>query len=288
VTAVALDLCDPGTARAVARRAGLSLQRRLGQHLLVDRGVVERIVEALAPGPQDDVYEVGPGIGTLTVALAARARRVVAVELDEACLRALAITLRAHANATAVHADALHVDARALGLVPGYLAAGNIPYGITGALLPRLLESETPPRRAVLLLQREVAARLAAGPGDWSLSTVAVRSLATVERLADVPPASFEPSPAVHSSVVRLVPVPGLPAPERQAVLALARGAFQARRKVLRHGIGRAVGDEALALSVLHDAGIDLTRRPGTLDLDEWLSLARAAQSLGWRAGSRP
>ena len=283
-----LDLCDPGTARAVARRAGLSLKRRLGQHLLVDSSVVERIVDALAPSADDDVYEIGPGIGTLTVALAGRARQVVAAELDEACLRALAITLHGHPNATAVRADALHTDARTLGLGPDYLAAGNIPYGITGALLPRLLEVEKPPRRAVLLLQREVAARLAAGPGDWSLSTVAVRSLATIERLADVSPASFEPPPAVHSSIVRLVPATELAVPERAAVLELARGAFQVRRKVLRHGVGRAVGDEALALEALHDAGIDPTRRPGTLELDEWRKLARSADALGWRVhGSR-
>src|SRR5205807_8646646 len=148
--------------------------------------------------------EIGPGIGTLTVELADRARRVVAVELDEAAVRACAITLRGRPNASVVHLDALRADPAALGLAPGHLVAGNIPYTITGALIQHVLESAQPPARAVLLVQREVAARLSAGAGDWSLATVAVRSLATVERLLDVPPQAFEPPPAVHSSVIRL------------------------------------------------------------------------------------
>jgi 16S rRNA (adenine1518-N6/adenine1519-N6)-dimethyltransferase len=276
-----LDLTNPGTVRAVARRAGLSLKHRLGQNFLVDRAALDAIVGALDPQRDDEVFEIGPGIGTLTVELAQRAARVVAVELDEACLRACAITLRASANAQVVHQDALRADPIELGLQPGYLAAGNIPYNITAPLITRLLELPVPPRRAVLLVQREVAARLAAPPGGWGLLTVAVRSLADVERVADVPPSSFEPPPAVHSSVIRLTPAPHLTAEERTAVLDLARGAFQMRRKTLRHGLARALGDdEPAAMAVLAAAGIDARRRPETLDLEEWRALAEATAAL--------
>jgi len=272
-----LDLTNPGTVRAVARRAGLSLKHRLGQNFLVDRVALEGIVDAVDPQPADEVFEIGPGIGTLTVVLARRAARVVAVELDEACLRACAITLRGSANAQVVHQDALRADPIELGLQPGYLAAGNIPYNITAPLITHLLELPVPPRRAVLLVQREVAARLAAPPGGWGLLTVAVRSLADVERIADVPPSSFEPPPAVHSSVIRLTPAPHLAAAERMAVLDLARGAFQMRRKTLRHGLARALGgDEPAAMAVLAAAGVDARRRPETLDLEEWRALAEA------------
>jgi 16S rRNA (adenine1518-N6/adenine1519-N6)-dimethyltransferase len=272
-----LDLCNPATARAVARRAGLGLKRRLGQNLLVDRGVVEALVDALDPGPRDEVYEIGPGIGTLTSELSHRAARVVAVELDEACLRALEITQHRHPNVVTVHGDALRTTAADLGLAPGYLAAGNIPYNLTGALLQRLLEAEPPPRRAVLLVQREVAARLGAGPGDWSLSTLAVRSLAEVERLGDVPPEAFTPPPAVHSTILRLTPRQMLGPAERAAVLALARRAFTMRRKTLRHGITHALdGDGDAALAALAAAGIDPGRRPGSLSLEDWRSLATA------------
>jgi 16S rRNA (adenine1518-N6/adenine1519-N6)-dimethyltransferase len=276
-----LDLCNPATARAVARRAGLGLKRRLGQHLLVDRAVVERLVDALDPGSGDAVYEIGPGIGTLTSALARRARRVVAVELDPACVRALAITQHRHPNVVVVPGDALRVIPAELGLAAGYLAAGNLPYNITGAVLRRLLEADPPPRRAVLLVQREVAARLCASAGDWSLSTLAVRSLAEVERLGDAGPGAFVPPPAVHSSILRLTPRPLLDPAERGAVLDLARGAFTMRRKTLRHGVAHALGgDLARALAVLGAAGVDPGRRPGSLDLAEWRALAAAAARL--------
>lgn len=272
-----LDLTDPRTARAVARRAGLSLKRRYGQHLLVDRDVLMAIVDSLDCQSTDEVYEVGTGIGTLTVELSARARRVIGVELDEACVRAMRITLAGRDNVRVVLGDALRYNASDFGLGPGYLVAGNIPYTITGALISHLLESAQPPLRAVILVQREVAARLCAPSGDWSLATVAVRSLARVERLGDVAPASFDPPPAVHSTILRLLPEPQLPEGERAAVIALARSLFQQRRKMLRSGVTSALGDETRARAALAAAGIDPRRRPGTLELEEWRRLAQAA-----------
>ena len=279
--AAPLDLCDPATLHAVARRVGLVARHRLGQNFLVDRGVLDDIVATLAIEPGDDVFEVGPGVGTLTGELAQRARRVIAIELDERCVTATRTTQRARPNLEVVQGDALRVNIAELGLGEGWLAAGNIPYSITTPLLTRLFELATPPRRGVFLVQREVAARLAAGPGAWSLATVAVRSVATVERVRDVAPESFEPPPAVQSSVIRLRPAAPLDAPSRAAVLKIARAAFQMRRKMLRHGIANAAGgDQALGMAWLVAAAIDPTRRPGTLDLDEWHRIAVAARTL--------
>jgi 16S rRNA (adenine1518-N6/adenine1519-N6)-dimethyltransferase len=180
-----------------------------------------------------------------------------------------------------VHGDALRVHPADLGIGVPWLAAGNIPYSITTPLLTRLFEMAAPPERAVFMVQREVAARLAAGSGAWSLATVAVRSVATVERLRDVPPSSFDPSPAVHSSVIRLHPAPAFAAAVRPAVLDLARAAFQMRRKTLRHGITHAAGgDERRGMAWLALAAIDPARRPGTLDLEEWHRIALAARTL--------
>ncbi len=277
----ALDLTDPRTVTAVARRAGLSAKRRLGQHFLVDRAALDAIVEALAPAADDTVWEIGPGIGVLTVELARRAGRVVAVDLDPACIRAARSTLRGLDNVELVEADALSVDARDLGLPAGHLAAGNLPYNLTGALLAHLFEADQPPRRAVFLVQREVAARISAPPGGWSLATVAVRSVASVERLADLPASSFLPPPAVASSIIRMHPARPMATDERTAVLHLARAAFQLRRKTLRHGLGRALdGDAELAAAVMARCSVDPGRRPETLDLDEWRCLARAASEL--------
>lgn len=272
------DLTDPNVALAVARRAGMRLEHRLGQHLLVDRAALDAIVDAIDAGADDEVLEIGPGIGTLTVELAARARRVVAVELDPAAARATRRTVADAGGSATVdvfEADALKTDVGALNLPAGWIAAGNIPYTITGALIEHVLTAQPALSRAVFLVQREVAARLAAPPGDWSLATVAVRTLANAERLRDVPPASFAPPPRVWSSVLRLTPAEALDPDGRRRVLDVARACFQLRRKVLRHGVTRARGgDESAALAALDRAGIDPRRRPGELNLDEWRRLA--------------
>ncbi len=275
------DLTDADTLHAVARRAGLVAKHRLGQNFLVDREVLDDIVAALAPAADEDVLEVGPGIGTLTGELATRARRVVAVDIDERCVQATRATQRGRANVEVVHADALTVEPTSLGMRDGWVAAGNIPYSITTPLLTRLFEMGSPPRRAVFLVQREVAARLAAESGGWSLATVAVRSVATVDRLRDVSPGSFDPAPAVHSSLIRLRPASLLSPDDRAAVLDIARSTFQMRRKTLRHGITHAAGgDEPRGLAWLAAAGIDPSRRPGTLDIDEWRRIALCARTL--------
>jgi 16S rRNA (adenine1518-N6/adenine1519-N6)-dimethyltransferase len=272
-----LDLTDPRTLTAVGRRVGLRRDTSLGQHFLIDRDVLDAIVDALAPGPESEVLEIGCGLGTLTGALAARARRVVAIDIDPACVAGTEITQRAHPNVTVLEADARVVDPRALGFTTGWLATGNLPYQLTGLVLMRLVEAEEPPARAVVLVQREVAARLAAGPGDWSLATVAMRTLADVERIADVAPSAFDPPPAVHSSIIRIVPAPKADPAIRASMLALAKPLFQSRRKTLRNGVSQALGgDLAGAGTALAEAGIDPGRRPGTLALDEWELLARA------------
>jgi len=260
--------------------------RRLGQHFLIDAAVVDAVVDALAPPADAGVFEIGCGTGVLTVALAQLAGRVVAVDVDPECARLAATATGAFPTCTVVRADAMQVDPTELGIGAPWLCAGNLPYRLTGRLISHVLELPSPPLRAVFMVQREVAARLAAEPGGWSLATVAVRSLASVERVLDVPPSAFDPPPAVHSSLIRLVPSPAFEDAVRVAVLDLARVAFQARRKTLRHGVARALGgDLDAAASALDRAGIQIGRRPGTLHLDEWQRLAGAVASVRAPAG---
>ena len=267
---------------AVARRAGLHTSKRLGQHFLIDRGVLETVIDALAPDAADTIIEVGCGIGTLTSELAVRAARVIAVDVDAACIRAATITQRPHPNVELVRADARHLDPPSFG-VDEWLAAGNLPYRLTGVLLSRMFELPRPPERGVFLVQREVAARLSASGEEWSLATLAIRSIATVERLRDIPPGAFLPPPAVHSSVIRLRPlVPAVAS--RPRMLALARSVFQQRRKTLRHALRHAVGDDATSRAALETAGVEAARRPGTLGLDEWARLADAVNALQGRS----
>ena len=287
MSAAPADLTDPATLHAVARSAGLVASKRFSQNFLVDPEALADIVDALDAGPDDTVLEVGPGVGTLTGALAARAGRVVAVDVDERCVRATRSTMAARTNVTVLQGDALRLWPADAGITGAWLAAGNLPYSITTPLLEHLLSAPRAPERGVFLVQREVAARLAAPAGDWSLATVVVRSLARVERLRHVPPASFDPPPRVHSSVVRLVPEQSLTGERRERVIRIAKAAFQVRRKMLRHGVTRAAGgSEEVAMAWLAAAGIDATRRPGTLDIEEWGRLADAAATLG--ANRRP
>lgn len=276
-----IDLTNAATVRAVARRAGLRLSKRLGQHFLVDAGVLGTVVEALDAVPGDQVFEIGCGVGTLTAALAGSGAAVLAVDVDERCVAATRITQRHRGNVEVLHADALSIDPQLHGFGAGWLAAGNLPYQLTGPLLSHVFELARPPRRGVFLVQREVAARLSAVDGEWSLATVALRTIADVERLADVAPAAFEPPPAVHSSVIRLVPRAGMTPAERRAVIDLAKPVFQQRRKTLRHGLANALGGDTIrANEALAAAGVQPGRRPGTLDLDEWRQLARAVAQL--------
>jgi len=277
----ALDLTNPQTVRAVARRVGLRRSRKLGQHFLIDRDSLDDIVHALDLSADADVLEIGCGVGTLTGELAPRARRVVAVDIDDACVRATTLTQRDRRNVTVIRADARHLDPAELGMATGWALTGNLPYQLTGLLLTRFFELTTPPSVAVFLVQREVAARLCAPAGDWSLATVAVRSLADLEYIRTVPPDAFDPPPKVHSALLRMRPAPALDAGDRSAVLSLARPVFQARRKTLRHGVANALGgDVALAGSALQLAAIDAKRRPGTLHLDEWQRLMRAVRQV--------
>lgn len=276
-----LDLTRPATVRAVARRAGLHLSQRLGQHFLVDRDVLDAAVAALEPLAGQTVIEIGAGIGTLTGALAARAVRVIALDVDPGCVAAAAITQRGVANVIVVRADARHLDPTEFGVTGVWLAAGNLPYRLTGVLLSRLFELAAPPRRGVFLVQREVAARLTAGSGAWSLATLALRSIAGVERVRDVAPASFLPPPAVHSSLIRVTPAPALSPADRERLLSLARRVFQQRRKTLRHGVAHALGGDAtLAQAALREARLEPGVRPGTLGIDEWTRLAAAVAAV--------
>lgn len=271
------DLCAPGTARAVARRFGISPRREMGQNFLVDRQVRDAIAATAAPA--EEVLEIGPGLGALTQGLLERDVRVVGVELDPRCVAALGLLRSRYPGLRVVEADILQVEPAQLGLrAPTVL--GNLPYRITGALLPWIMAWDPPPTVCHILVQREVARRLAAPRGDWSLSTLVLRVVAEVTVEFDVPPDSFWPSPQVHSSLITVRPRQEAD-PELSSQLAtLARPMFQARRKQLHHGLARSLGiSPAQAMVLLRSIEIDPVRRPGSLDLEEWRRLVAAARS---------
>jgi 16S rRNA (adenine1518-N6/adenine1519-N6)-dimethyltransferase len=177
-----------------------------------------------------------------------------------------------------LQADILAVSPEELGMA-ALTVVGNLPYRITGALLPSLADWDPPPKICHLLVQREVGRRLAAPQGDWSLATLALRIVAEVKLEFDVPPSSFWPSPRVYSSLITLKPLHLADPRLRAEMVDLARPMFQARRKQIHHGLARSLAvSSADAGVLLRSAEIDPTRRPGSLDLEEWRRLVVAVR----------
>ena len=269
-----LDLCRESTTRAVARRFGLSPERGRGQSFLVDRQVRDAIVASLPETPRL-VLEIGPGLGSLTQGLLESGRTVIGVEVDHRAVAALGLLRVRHPGLRVVEESALRVGPSELGLSPPYIAVGNLPYSITGVLLNHLLDMEPAPLSCHLLLQREVALRLEAPVGSWSLATLAVQLAASCEVRLLVGPESFWPRPKVSSALVQLVPRRVLERSAREALLQLARPIFQQRRKQLRHGVAVAMGvSPRQAGRLLELAQIDPAQRPGAIDLEQWVRLA--------------
>jgi 16S rRNA (adenine1518-N6/adenine1519-N6)-dimethyltransferase len=275
-----LDLTNPSTIRAIARRFGIRFQRRLGQNFLASREHLERIIAALELAADDRLVEVGAGIGTLTVELARRSATVSALEIDPACIRALRLTLRGYPTVRIVEGDVLRTSIRDLIEAP-YRVVGNIPYNLTGALLVHLLQQARPPGRIDLLVQQEVAERIAAPPGGWSLATLGVRVYGDPALVLRVPRSAFVPPPKVDAALVQIVPAPqpAIPRESLKAFFEFVTPFFQARRKQLPYAlVHRFRLDPAEARRRLRVIGIDPARRPETLSLEEWRRLFESEQ----------
>ena len=260
-------------------------RRRFGQHFLQPKWAA-KVIAAIAPEPGDVFLEVGPGTGALTFQLAARARQVVAVEVDRDLAAGLAGRLPD--NVRVVAGDVLEVDLRA-SLPPDDVrvrVAGNLPYNVSSPILRRLFALHDSDGRlidATLMLQREVAARIAAPPGtrEYGVLTVTTARHARVDRLLDLPPGAFRPAPKVHSALVRLHFRKG---DEQIAAAglfdALVQAVFGQRRKRLSNALrdfAEACG--TTAAGALAEAGIDPGRRPETLSLVEFVRLAVAVEA---------
>jgi 16S rRNA (adenine1518-N6/adenine1519-N6)-dimethyltransferase len=276
--AARVDLTQPRRVRDLLARHGVWLTKAMGQHLLVDRSVLRRIVDAAALEAESEVLEVGPGIGALTVELGERAKRVVAVELDRRLIGVLRETVPAP-NVEIVQADALAVDVGVLFDRHPFTVVANLPYGVATPLIRKLLYApvERRPVELVVMVQREVAQRLAARPDNMSLLSVQAQLVADVEVLFQVGPEAFFPPPDVASAVVRLQPLPAHRVPplpnERRFFQTVAAG-FGQKRKQLHNALGQlGVGTQRIQ-SALAAAGIDPQRRAETLTLAEWSRLS--------------
>jgi 16S rRNA (adenine1518-N6/adenine1519-N6)-dimethyltransferase len=276
-------------------------KKRFGQHFLQPQWA-EKLVDAIQPRPEDEFLEIGPGPGALTLRLAPRVAHVTAVELDPDMIAALKPTLPA--NVTLIEADILDADIPALMKGKRTRVAGNLPYNVSSPILFRLLEihkagfrlkteatrtAETSEATrtgkgrgelidATLMLQREVAERIDAKPGtkDFGVLSIFIQLHADVRRLLTLPPGAFRPAPKVHSSVIRLTFRPPVVRIADDALFeSMVRTMFMQRRKTLANALKPFAASLHLdAAEALTRAGIDASRRPETLQLDELARLA--------------
>ncbi|MFM7063388.1 MAG: 16S rRNA (adenine(1518)-N(6)/adenine(1519)-N(6))-dimethyltransferase RsmA [Actinomycetes bacterium] len=277
-------MLGPDEVRELLDRHGLAARRSLGQNFVADPGVVAWIAEQAGTGPGDRVVEVGPGLGSLTLALAGTGAHVLALEKDESLVPVLRHVLRAAGVAEGEgdgevdvrSADALKVDWSELlgaGAAPGsWTLVANLPYNVAVPVVMSVLAGAPAVGRLVVMVQKEVADRLAAGPGGRTIGLPSLRTAwyGRARVLGDVPPEAFVPQPRVVSSVVsveRHAPPSVLVGPDD--ALGLAERAYHQRRKMLRATLGGHLPDGALEA-----AGIDPCARPESLSVGDWARLA--------------
>jgi 16S rRNA (adenine1518-N6/adenine1519-N6)-dimethyltransferase len=272
-----IDPADRGQLFELLRRHRVTLKHRFGQNFLIDPVLRDLIAEAAGADSDDEVLEVGAGVGTLTIALAKRCGRLVAVELDRTLMPALREVMTGYGNVELLQADILRFDVAAAFAEGGEIVAGNIPYNLTGALIPKLLDRPPRPRRLSLVVQKEVAERWCAETGA-SVATVAVQVFAVPRIVMVIPAASFEPSPRVDSALVTLAvrDRPAVDVSDLPSFFRFVEAVFQQRRKQLGGTLGRISGvGSAEAASRLREGDIDPERRPQTLSLSEWEAIYR-------------
>lgn len=281
-----MNLCQPSVVRSLMEEAGIAFRREYGQNFLIDQSVPERIADSCADRRDLLVLEVGPGIGCLTQELAHRYEKVVAVEIDRGLLPILAKTLGEYPNVKVINGDIMEIDLAALIAEEAEgrdaVVCANLPYYITTPILMRVLESGVPFRSLTVMVQSEVAARLAAKPGsaDYGAITAVLGYYGTARRLFTVPAGCFMPAPKVSSAVVRIDLYDEKPyKPQNEKLFfETVRAAFGQRRKTLLNAlgsIGLALSKEHLAAAI-EAAGISPTLRGERLSTEEFVRLSDA------------
>ncbi len=278
--------------RRLLRRSGLRAKKGLGQYFLIDAEALQAIVDAAELSPEDTIIEVGPGLGILTAELARRAGWVIAIELDNRLADVLQKTLPCD-NVVIINEDVLGTDPKSLleGKAPGfpeglsrYKVVANLPYYITSPVLRHFLEAAARPELMVVMVQKEVAEAIVAGPGRRSLLSIGVQFYGRPTIVARLPAAAFYPRPEVDSAVVKIevYPCPPVDVDDVDRFFYLVRAGFTAARKQVANSLAQGLGrPKAEVVAWLEEAGIAPQRRAETFTLEEWAELYRIYRQAG-------
>lgn len=279
------NLGIPRNTIEVLQRHNFTFQKKYGQNFLVDPNVLERVMDAAGVSGEDCVLEIGPGIGTMTQLLAERAGKVVAVEIDRNLIPILEETLAPYSNVTVINEDILKLDVEETIRVRGegrpVKVVANLPYYITTPIIMSLLEGGAPLESITVMVQKEVAERMQAGPGtkDYGALSLAVQYYSRPEVVANVPPNCFIPRPNVGSAVIRLTRygTPPVQAADPGKLFTVIRASFNQRRKTLANSLANAPGLPASrerVAGILEEMGLPAMIRGEALTLEQFAALS--------------
>lgn len=281
-----MDIATPNRTKDIIQRHGFSLKKSLGQNFLIDRNILDKIVQAACLDQTKGALEIGPGIGALTEKLAQTAGKVTAVEIDSRLIPILREVLAPYPNTEVVHGDVLKADLRAL-FAERFAGIGkvsvvaNLPYYVTTPIIMKLLEERLPLEHIVVMIQKEVAERMAADPGgkDYGSLSVAVQYYCEPELVCTVPHTVFIPQPNVESAVIRLKvrDEPPVETKSESLFFEVVQASFAQRRKTIANNLKARFFDKENRedlMQILQRAGIDPARRGETLSLEEFARLS--------------
>ena len=285
-----MKLYSPATINELKKKYGFRLSKSLGQNFLTDKNIIDKIIEKSMIGKEDLVIEIGPGIGVLTAAAAEAGGKVIAVEIDRNLIPILKETLSEYDNIEIINSDVLTTDFREIleqnreidgQKIGGIKILGNLPYYITTPIIMKILEDRVPADSITIMLQKEVADRIKAGPGTkaYGALSVAVQYYCTVAHVVNAPKEIFVPQPKVDSTVIRLDirKEKAVRLNDEAVFFAVVKAGFGQRRKTLLNSLTGVLGlSKAEIASILESASIDPVRRAETLSLDEFAALSNA------------
>ncbi|GMK41672.1 ribosomal RNA small subunit methyltransferase A [Paenibacillus sp. CCS19] len=288
----AVEVATPSRTRDIVKKYGFEFKKSLGQNFLIDQNILHKIVSAAELDSTKGALEIGPGIGALTQHLAQSAGKVTAVEIDNRLIPILRDTLAGEDNVEVIHADVLKLDlnqlfAERFNDVSGVSVVANLPYYVTTPILMKLLEERLPLENIVVMIQKEVADRMAAKPGgkDYGSLSVAVQYYCVPSIVCIVPHTVFIPQPNVDSAVIKLAlrDKPAVETPDEAHFFRVVQSSFAQRRKTLMNNLSSWLGkDQRETLTtLLEQIDIDPGRRGETLSLDEFAKLSTALYEAG-------
>ncbi len=268
---------------ALLKKYSIRPKKSLGQNFLVEPAGLRKVLTAAELQGDEQVLEIGAGLGSLTVLLAQTARDVVAIEIDQKLFPALQEALAPYANVKTIHGDILNLDLDGLLHDQDFVVVANIPYYITSAIIRKLLEANKRPSRMILTIQKEVAERIIARDGKMSLLALSVQVYGKPELVATIPAGAFYPAPDVDSAVLKLTlyEKPLIQEQNLDLFFKLAQAGFSQKRKTLRNSLASGLSiSSQQAEKILADAQLESNRRAETLNLEEWNRLVLAYLNL--------